>query len=359
LTTSSGTIWIDLDNSPHVPFFRPIIEELARYGHRMFVTARDAYNVRELLALHRMDCVVVGRHLGKNKLMKVAGTCVRSGQLLRHAAPLRPRLAVSHGSRAQMLAAKLMRVPSVVIADYEHVTHITRPECLIVPELIPRDAIGNLSRQVLTYPGIKEDVYSSAFKPDSAIFGQLGLGASDVVVTMRPPATEAHYHCAQSEELFDAAIDMVAGDARTRGIVLPRNERQHEEVARRFGPLLASRKLLVPNAAVDGLNLVWHSDLVISGGGTMNREAAALGVPVYSTFRGPIGAVDRYLAAQGRLTLLESAADVRQRVKLVPRDRGQGRQRAGRASLDAIVNHLLRLSGGFQPASAVLDGGML
>lgn len=341
MNSETRPIWIDLDNSPHVPFFSPIIDELRRRGTEVAVTARDAYNVTDLLRLYRVEATVIGHHDGGNKLAKVLGLGRRCAHLLPFIARLRPSVAVSHGSRAQLLASKLMRVSSVVIADYEHVTHVARPTMLIVPQIMSGAVTEHLAQQVATYPGIKEDVYACAFSPDDAIRPQLGLADTDVVVTLRPPATEAHYHNPESETLFAAAVEHIANDRRTRLVMLPRNDRQKTDLRRRYAGLLDCAKMIVPERAVEGLNLVWHSDLVVSGGGTMNREAAALGVPVYSTFRGQIGAVDRYLAAHGRLTLLESVAEVPQ--KLVLRRRkpsGSGRS-ISRRSLDVIVDHLI------------------
>lgn len=350
-------IWIDLDNSPHVPFFLPIIAALQDRGHPVLVTARDAYNVVELLELHHLSCRLVGRHFGRHKLMKALGLGVRAAQLLPLALMRRPQLAVSHGSRAQLLAAKILRIPSVLIADYEHVTHVTQPDCIIVPEVIPDDAAGRFASLVLKFPGIKEDVYAATFSPDPSILAGLGLADTDIIVTVRPPATEAHYHDARSDELFEAAMAFLIRDEGTRIVLLPRNEHQKAEWTARHADSLQSGKVIVPAEAVDGLNLVWHSDLVISGGGTMNREAAALGVPVYSTFRGPIGAVDRYLAARGRLVLLEQPAQVAQQVVLAKRSREGVRPAASRAALDAIVGHLAAALGERPYSSPALESG--
>jgi uncharacterized protein len=344
MSTDSGPVWIDLDNTPHVPFFSPIIDALRRRGMDVVVSARDAYNVTELLDLYRIESALIGRHNGGNKLMKVLGLGVRCTQLLPFVLRHRPRLAVSHGSRAQLLVAKLTRVPSVVIADYEHVTHVARPDVLIVPQLMPSELVARLSNRVCTYPGIKEDVYASSFTPDPSILTELGLSEDDLVVTVRPPATEAHYHNPQSETLFAAAMNFLAEDRRTRLVMLPRNERQKVDMQRTYSGLLDSAKMVLPTKAVEGLNLVWHSDLVVSGGGTMNREAAALGVPVYSTFRGQIGAVDRYLASHGRLVLLEDASDVRRRVVLTKRRRDAASRQAGCGALDAIVEELVAVA---------------
>ncbi len=344
MSSKTRPIWIDLDNSPHVPFFRPVIEELQARGYAVLVTARAAFSVEQLVKLHRLDCTVVGRHYGRNKLMKVLGLGIRSAQLLPLALKARPGLAVSHGSRAQALAARLMRIPSILIADYEHVTHLTRPDCMIIPDVIPNSVARKLSSLVLKYPGIKEDVYASSFLPDPSIMQALGLNEADLVVTVRPPATEAHYHHPHSDELFTAALELLAGDPRTRIVLLPRNDAQRAELAGRFAQLVQSGKMLVPERAVDGLNLVWHSDLVISGGGTMNREAAALGVPVYSTFRGPIGAVDRYLAAKGRLVLLESVGELREKLLLAKRRHPESWAAPYRGALDSIVGHIVAMA---------------
>ena len=341
MKSEARRIWIDLDNSPHVPFFRPIVDELRGRGYSVLLTARDAFQVTELTRLHQMQCITVGRHFGKNKFMKVLGLLVRAVQLLPLVVRYRPDLAVSHGSRAQTMVAKLLAIPSVVIADYEHVTHVNRADFMIVPEVIPTDVAGRFARRVLKYPGIKEDVYASTFKPDPSIVAELGLAADELVVTVRPPATEAHYHNPESEALFAEVIDLLAETALARIVLLPRNGRQAAEIARRWPQWLESSKLIIPRQAVDGLNLVWHSDLVISGGGTMNREAASLGVPVYSIFRGRIGAVDRYLAEHGRLVLLETRDDVRTKISLTKRRRPESVAAADRSALDTIVDELV------------------
>src|SRR3989442_14979658 len=147
---------------------------------------------------------------------------------------------------------------------------------------------------------------SAQLRPDPSVKDQLGLDGRDLVVTVRPPATEAHYHKPEAEVLLDAALGLLTHRPDVRVILLPRNEKQAQTLRKQWGKWIANRKIVIPEHVVDGLNLIWFSDLIISGGGTMNREAAALGVPVYSIFRGKIGAVDHYLSMRGRLVLLES-----------------------------------------------------
>jgi predicted glycosyltransferase len=257
----------------------------------------------------------------------------------------KPALALSHGSRSQLIASRLLGIPSVVIGDYEFskLFAVIRPDCLIVPQVIPDEALQSFSVPLLKYPGIKEDVYAHRFRPDPALARELGLDAGKVVVTIRPPATEAHYHVPESDKVFTAVLDFLGEHPEVQIILVPRNDRQARAVRALKPRLFASGQAVIPERVVDGLNLIWYSDLVISGGGTMNREAAALGVPVYSTFRGKIGAVDRYLAAQGRLTLIESPAQVRTKIALRCRPRPHSPGLCNQGALEAIVAHIVKL----------------
>src|SRR5262249_25974427 len=191
------------------------------------------------------------------------------------------------------------------------------------------------------YPGIKEDVYVSQFAPTPGIRSQLNVREEEILVTVRPPATEAHYHASQSDDLFEAAVKFLDARGELKLIVLPRNEKQEIDIRNRWPDLFQSGKMRIPHRVVDGLNLIWHSDLVISGGGTMNREAAALGVPVYSIFRGRIGAVDQYLSRMGRLVLLESSDEFPTKVSLVRRDRSVKPRGGNSAALRFIVNRIV------------------
>jgi predicted glycosyltransferase len=297
-------LWIDLDNSPHVPFFAPLIKALEARKLRVCLTAREAYQVEDLLALHHLACPLIGRHYGQNRVMKLAGLLIRSVQLMQVARRLKPTLAVSHGSRAQMLAARWLGIPSVVIEDYEHVVHLTHPDVLIRPDRLTGNRhIGSRTR-VLGYPGMKEYVYIEDFEPDTGFLSRFGITAAEIVVTLRPPASEAHYHAAAGDHLFEGAVDTLLAQEGVRSFILPRNDRQETRIRQRWPEAIATGHILIPTGVVPGLDLLWHSDLVIGGGGTMNREAAALGVPVISLFQGPSGALDRYLIETGKLALV-------------------------------------------------------
>jgi len=335
---NGSKIWIDLDNSPHVPFFKPIINELGKRGYRVLVTARDCFQVCALADLMNLRHVAIGRHYGKNKVLKVAGLVIRSLQLTPKIISEKPDIALSHGSRSQVATASILNIPSVVMSDYEYVKTIIRPTYLIVPEIIPDNVITDYRKHVYKYPGTKEDVYVPDFIPDPSIKEILGIGEEELLVTMRPPATEAHYHNPESELLFKAAVDFLGQKDNSRIVILPRNEKKETARIKDSWPKWCnSEKIVIPEHALDGLNLIWHSDLVVSGGGTMNREAAALGVPAYSIFRGRIGAVDRYLSENGRLILLESIDDIRTRIRFT-KSQGHGApENLKRGALDKII----------------------
>jgi len=315
-------IWIDLDNSPHVPFFKPIIAELADRQYSMVVTARDCFQVCGLADLLHVPYKRIGKHYGKHKIMKILGSLLRTLQLMPTVLRERPALALSHGSRTQQLLSAILRIPNVMIYDYEHATAIglLHPTYVVVPDVIADKNIRFHKSQVRKYPGIKEDVYVPDFRPDPEMRRRLGIGDDEIIVTIRPPATEAHYRSPESERLFVATIEHLAGQSNVRIVMLPRNERQADHIRNRWPDLVSAHRIVIPSEVLDGLNLIWCSDLVISGGGTMNREAAALGVPVYSIFRGTTGAVDQYLEKQGRLTLIKTEEDVRSKIRIQRRD---------------------------------------
>jgi hypothetical protein len=351
---SGRKVWIDLENSPHIPFFEPIIKELEKRGCEVVLTARDCFQVCELADLAGMKYRKIGHHYGKHRMAKVVGLGIRVLQVAPFILRERPAISVSHGSRTSFVLAAILGIPNITIADYEHADHrlawlgSARKKWIMTPEVIPSDVFektGMLKDHVLHYPGIKEDVYTPFFQPDPSLKDALGLQPSDIVVTLRPPATEAHYHNPESEKLLMAVFELLSAHPEVKTVLLPRTHKQEAELRQARPDLFAAGRIVVPKHAVNGLDLIWYSDLVISGGGTMNREAAALGIPVYSLFRGTIGAVDKHLAQTGRLVLLESEQDVREKLKLEPRSKTVAFRPRQRATLEVVVNHI----------SAVLD----
>ena len=334
-------MWIDLDNTPHIPFFRPIIRELENRGMTVVLTARDAYQVCQMAARYSLNPHIIGRHYGRNRMLKVLGFLYRGFQLVSFARREKPTLALNHGSRSQALVGNLFRIPTVTIMDYEHTTEFffAYPKWMIVPHAYPENVKEVPMSRVRRYAGLKEDVYGEEFKPDPSIVDSLGLPAGDVIVTVRPPATEAHYHTAKSDELFECLMGRVCRTPGVTAVLLPRGETQEREIRAAHPEWFTGGKVIVPTGIVEGLNLIWHSDLVVSGGGTMNREAAAIGVPVFSIFGGKTAAVDRHLQEQGRLTLVRTTPEIDE-IPLRRRTRELRANHRPSSALTEIVEHL-------------------
>jgi len=337
-------IWIDLDNTPHVPFFKPIIRELEKDGYTVILTARDAFQVCELATLYGLTYKKVGKHYGKNPIFKVLGLCWRSLLLLPFIIREKPVLGLSHGSRSQILLCNLLHIPTVMIMDYEHAQTplLLQPRWEIIPMALSNEILQCKTKErILSYEGIKEDVYAPEFKPDPSIIDQLDLNDDNILVTVRPPANEAHYHNPESDALFVEFMERVCSTSRIKAVLLPRNKLQETQIRQNWPQWFKDSKVVIPKQAVNGLNLLWHSDLVVSGGGTMNREAAALGVPVYSIFRGKSGAVDRQLQNEGRLALIENIDDVNNKILLQLRNKGTiPTDLNSRKALSMIIDHV-------------------
>jgi predicted glycosyltransferase len=341
---SAAKIWIDLDNTPHVPFFLPIIHELERRGYKIVLTAREAFQVCELAEAAGLPITKIGHHYGKNPIMKVIGLFRRSAQLFSFYRRNRPDIAISHGARSQILLSNLLGIPTILIADYEHSRTIplpiARPRWLIVPEALPVKELLLKFHRIRQYPGIKEDVYVPTFEPNPTILRELGIGGEEIMITVRPPADEAHYYNPESDVLLFELMSRIVKTPGVRAVLLPRNHHQERFLRTNHPDWFTDSKTIVPSRAIDGLNLLWHSDLVVSGGGTMNREAAALGVPVYSIFRGKTGAVDRMLELEGRLTMLRNSEEIWTRIHFERRIKDLLPDGQPRAALTKILYHI-------------------
>ena len=309
-------IWIDLDNSPHAQFFPPIIGRLEEAGYQVLLTARRFGQVEEIAQSHGLHPVVIGRHKTPHFFVtRAAATVLRGLRLAVYARRTRPAIAVNHGSRAQVIAAWLLGIPVMAIYDYEFVyseLFSRMATKLLVPETIPTDTLQrqhvDLSK-VIRYPGFKENVYLSGWHNSPRVMEDLKLDPGRLIITVRPPATWAHYQDPFSEVLFRALVERLRGDRDAQVVVLPRTQEQGERLKSCYG--MRSAPFQVSDRSVDALSLMAHSDAVLSGGGTMAREAAIIGTPAYSLFAGKPGAVDAALERDGRLTILRRIDEVR------------------------------------------------
>ena len=293
-------VWVDLTNSPHVLVMRPLIEIMRADGHEVEVTARDFAQTLELCDRFGIEHTAVGRHRGGRLTSKALGLASRSLALARWARGRRFDVAMGHGSNDVTVAAALLRVPSATAFDYEWATVQHQLNCrlaksVVVPDAIPTERIERYGARgkIHAYEGLKEEYYLADFEPNTAVLKELRLDRERPLVVVRPPPEVSLYHRFENP-LFRGVLErLVAGDAQT--VVLPRTPQQRAEL----------RGVIVPEHAIDAQSLVAYADLVISAGGTMNREAVALGTPVFTTFEGRLGAVDEALLREGRLRKLE------------------------------------------------------
>ena len=310
-------IWIDLANSPHAPFFAALAREFARRGHAVEFTARRYAQTVELAEAAGLKPSIVGGHGGGRLTGKAGNIAGRAWSLASWARGRGFDLAVSHNSYSQVLAARALGVRAVTLMDYEHqpANHLAfrLASRVVVPEAFPEDALrrfGARPRKVRRYAGIKEDVYLADFEPDarfaSLLFEKFGVDAErDTLVVVRPPASEALYHRFENE-LFDELLKRLLASEGVKVLLLARTDAQREELESRF----RAGNLIAPREALDGSNLIAASDLVVSAGGTMNREAAALGVPAATVYAGRWAAVDEYLVREGRLKRIAAREDL-------------------------------------------------
>jgi uncharacterized protein len=327
-------VWIDLTNSPHVLVMRPVIEALREDGHEVEVTARDFAQTLQLLERFEIPHTAIGRHRGERLADKAAGLASRSAALVRWArseprngSHARPRLADSHPGRRRLaagrrrfdialghgsndvsVAARLLGIPCSTTFDYEwaavqHHINCRLAQAVVVPDAIPPERLRRYGAtgKVRPYEGLKEEYYLADFEPDPAVLEALGVDRSRPLVIVRTPPEVSLYHRFEND-LFAGVLTRLreaAAGEEVQSVVLPRTGAQRAQLSGVPG-------FTVPERAIDAQSLIAYADLVISAGGTMNREAVALGTPVYTTFEGRLGAVDERLIAEGRLRKLDS-----------------------------------------------------
>ena len=296
-------LWFDMTAPAHPLVLRPVIERVRAAGHDVVVTAREYAQTVELLQRLGIEHVVIGRHGGASRARKLLALFSRTARMRRAGGRGTFDLAVAHGSNDLALAAASLRIPAVNTFDYEFAVQQHHIGCrlarrVMVPESIPPERLrpyGVTEEKLLRYPGLKEEYYLADFEPDASVPQALGVDPDRVLVVVRPPPDVSLYH-RRSNPLFPAVLEALGRREDVHAVVVPRTQAQREQVLARMLP-----SVIVPPHAIDAQSLIALADLVVSAGGTMNREAAALGTPVYTTYGGRLGGVDEWLIHEGRL----------------------------------------------------------
>lgn len=296
-------IWIDMTAPAHPLVFRPIIERLRTRGHEVEVTARDYAQTLELLRRFNIECVSFGRHAGASRARKATALVTRTQAAIRWARGRRFDLAAAHGSNDLALAAAALRIPAFNTFDYEWATQQHTIGCRLARRVMTPDSIpparlqryGVTAAKLVQYPGLKEEYYLADFEPDPAVREELGIDPDRINIIVRPPPDVSLYH-RKANRLFQQVLYYLGRRPDAQAVVVPRTGEQREYVRS-----LKLPSVILAERAVDAQSLIALADLVVSAGGTMNREAVALGVPVYTTFGGRLGGVDEALIRSGRL----------------------------------------------------------
>jgi predicted glycosyltransferase len=309
----------------HVLVFRPLIKILRARGDEVELTARDYAQTIELLKLHGIEADLLGRHGGRSRVAKFGTMATRLRALRSWAKERTFDVALAHGSHHLTLAARSLGIPSGNTFDYEFAMVQHQLGCraatrVLVPEAIPANRLeryGVRGAKLRQYPGLKEEYYLADFEPDRMALDRLGLDLTKVLVLVRTPPDVSLYH-RKSNPLFPQLLEHLGRREGVQTVVIPRTEAQRDQVRS-----LSLPSVVVPDGAVDAQSLIAFSDLVVSAGGTMNREAVALGVPVYTTFGGRLGGVDEWLIREGRLRPLvdPSALELTKRAREFERTR--------------------------------------
>jgi predicted glycosyltransferase len=320
-------VWIDLANSPHVPLFVPVVRALERRGDEVVITARDHAQTLPLATDVWPDLTVIGGESPAGRVRKAASILSRSNGLRRFATKSRPDVALSHGSYAQIVAARLARVPTVTMMDYEHqpANHLSfrLARRVIVPTTFPEASLrrfGASSKKVVRYEGFKEELYLGGVAPDPGLLGSLGLDGDRVTAAMRPPPEGALYH-AHGNPRFDAVLEHVLSEG-GQVVLLPRMAEQAARYRRSH--------VAIPERPVDGKVLLATVDLTVGAGGTMTRESALLGTPTHTVFLGELAEQDAELIRLGRIVDIRAdgalPAVERRQKPAEPRDPGRGQE---------------------------------
>ncbi|MFI5145335.1 MAG: DUF354 domain-containing protein [Ignavibacteria bacterium] len=306
-------IWFDLDNSPHVPLFRPVFGELAGTGMQYVVTARNFAQTIDLLKYWNIPHTPMGVHGGKSKIKKVANILNRANQLKKFCKGKDISLAVSHGSRSQLVCAKMMKIPSMLMLDYEYTEAKIFNKLatnLLMPSFIPDERLKSAGfnlEKVIRYNGFKEELYLNTFVPDKDFRKKIGVPDENILVVFRPPGMTGNYHDVRSENLLISALEYVSSVKDAICLIVNRGETEKKYILNKIKP---KENIIFLKDAVDGLQLLYSADLAISGGGTMNRESALLGTKTYSIFTGKRPYLDEYLESLGRLKFINAADEI-------------------------------------------------
>ncbi len=314
--------WIDITNAPQVLFFEPFIDFFKKQKVSYIITCRDLGGSKELLLKKEIPFIELGTHHGKSILNKAIGTIsevkLRTDFLSKHK---EISLILTHQSPYAIVAGYLKNKKTIEFFDNEYATWSNLLSFPLATKLYCPEALKevNLSKRFLFnekklhyYSGIKEGIYLNGFKKDKKIIKELKLKEKDYVV-FRPEANLAHYH--PTEKYTTKIIDKLVNDRQTV-VLVARYKNQKEEYKKKYEN---KKNFIILEKMIDGPQLIANSKLVLSAGGTMNREACVLGIPVISLYSGKLLAVDGWLIKKKYMKHISQVKDIKREIENWPK----------------------------------------
>lgn len=306
------TIWFDFENAPQVWVFKEIIKKLEHNGHNIILTARDFSSTISLSKYFGLNPIIVGEKTNsKTNFTKLVSTINRGIELAKFIRNqiVKPVLAISHGSRSLAFASYLSKIKCISLDDYEFSFQGFNYfiDYLLTPFPIEKKRWGTHSKKVVLYPGLKEELY--LWNEENYKQEQFDFLSEDLVnVLFRPEGRMTHYSSVKSEILQNKLIEIFSIKPNVKIILIARDKEQESILVKKFKE--KNIKFFIPEQILNGPSLINNCDLLIGGGGTMNREAAVLGIPAYSFFGGKVGDVDLFLVNQNKLKIINSEEDI-------------------------------------------------
>jgi predicted glycosyltransferase len=305
-------VWVDLTNTAHVLVLRPLVDLLERQGHEVAVTARPLSHTVELLEDWGHPHVVLGRYGGARRAGKALAAAERATKLIRFGRGRGFDCAIAHGSTDLPVAGRALGIPNTTMLDYEWAALQHHVNCrlatrALAPAAIPLSRLARYGAgppKLVRYPGLKEEYYLAGFEPDPGVLDDLGIAREETLCVVRTAPSYAMYLRGSPDALLPRVLGLL-NEADVQTVVLARTAEQANSLTD-----LGLDRLIIPPRAVDGRSLVAFADVLVSGGGTMNREAAVLGTPAWSIFEGRLGGVDEMLIREGRLHLLHDPSEI-------------------------------------------------
>ncbi len=296
-------ILFDLDNAPQIPAAIPIAEALAKMGHQVLFSVKNRSRAWELMQLHNRQFFKFKDSEHSHIAGKAISTISRALSLTHLIKKHKITRAVGLGSRSLPIAAWMTGIPSITIIDYEWVNTTIYNKfstTILLPEVITIQNCekANINTQkVKHFPGIRQNIYinSKATEEETErkiktnhIIKQLNIDPTKTNILLRPPATKAHYHNTNTQLAYEKAINQLLKQKNTDLYCIARAKEKEPRIKQ-------------ITQVFNGIELISSFSAIVGAGGTMTREAAALGIPSYTCFKGPMGMVDQYLINQQRL----------------------------------------------------------